>query len=204
MLGSRSKTMTYYYKGFKFQTSWIHPRILLSDNARKHFGRNRPKEIDDSNMKTIHDKLNIQLTRVAECDGSDVNALNGQKGLFAIKKIAKNKNGEVVFGLYLSTTEYNLLCRRSEVDHDKYAVSLTDDNGVTWIVIPNYDNKDNWVFCNDGWRPDDSNKSNCYFSWQIVNKLPIIFIKSKKTIKTGDQLLVKYGNRYWKKHAEKN
>lgn len=198
--------MAYFYHGIQMKKHWLNDRISLSPAARTHFGCNKPHRINEKNIKSLRKSVNIDATQVDTCDGTDITALNGQQGLYSKEKVAKNANVAVVLGMYVSSTEYNIIFKRGKntFDYKKYCISFEDDNGKTWTVIPNIDKFDNWVYCNDGWRGNNhSNIANCEFTWSYIDKLPVLFITTRKAINTGSQLLCEYGQNYWDKYAEK-
>jgi hypothetical protein len=113
-----------------------------------------------------------------------------QYGCFAYRDISAG----TILGQYIGVIKIELWDSDIEQHSSEFAFALVEHRlGELFVDAKNFGNE--MAFVNDG-HPDKSRNNVCYLQVS-VNGVPAIFVLALRNIARGEELLTKYGKRFW-------
>ena len=207
--------MLYRLKKLSTKRWWKDGNVWYEECLEDILGAKEPQMMTRKMKSEPLDQF--ERVQVKPCGKKQFKAYRGGNGLFNKKGLCKTYNpGELLIpcmGIYVTGKSWDYLNNErkgKESEEAKYVVSYWKFANGAWheIVCIPYGiggitmkslETPAWSNANDGQRKDGRNKSNCVFTSKTVFGMELIHIENTRKIRSGDQILVKYGDGYWRK-----
>ena len=211
--------MQYRLKKLSLKRWWKNGGVWYEQCLEDILGAKEPQMLTREKKSKPLDQF--EKVEVKKCGKKQFKAYQGGNGLFNKKGLCKTYNpGELLVpcvGIYVTVESWDYLNNYGrdgrETEEAKYVVSYEKFANGAWheIVCIPYGigeitlkslETPAWSNANDGQRKDGRNKSNCVFTAKKVYGMELIHIVNTRKVRSGDQILVKYGAGYWRKFGD--
>lgn len=189
---------------------WKDKRIRYEASLKDKLRAHPPKNLRMTRKmkKPLEDKYN-HLLEIKICDKTQHKTYWGKRGLF-LKKLRKQKVWkpyefeQVCFGTFVTQIEYERWRNKDQLNEYVISFKLNKKDKQEIVLVPNLNGKRPiWCYANDGIRKCGRNYSNCEFLEKKINGTWMIILTNTKKMKSGQQILVKYGKRYWREYGDR-